>query len=281
MALLSPPVDLFSGTVSGTLVGSLGDGTQIWSLIQNGVDTHTIHFHLFNVQLINRVGWDGMLIPTDPNELGWKETVRVNPLEITFVAMRPVIPSAPQAFLDKIPNDVRLIDPTKPKGAMLMPPPLGWFSPSGNAVTSILNHTVNYGWDYMWHCHILAHEENDMMHSFAVAVPPAAPTGLSATATINGAVALTWKDKSANETNWVIQRAATPAGPWTVLKQPKSTTGPGTGATVAFSDVTVAPATTYYYRVKAANVVGDVVTPGWPRVTKVSGVTNVVTVKTP
>ena len=34
--------------------------TQIWKITHNGVDTHFIHFHLFNVQVINRVGWDGI-----------------------------------------------------------------------------------------------------------------------------------------------------------------------------------------------------------------------------
>ena len=62
-------------------IGTLGDGTQIWKITHNGVDTHAIHFHLFNVQLINRVGWDGIVKPPDANELGWKETVRMNPLE--------------------------------------------------------------------------------------------------------------------------------------------------------------------------------------------------------
>ena len=72
-----------------------GDGTQIWKITHNGVDTHPIHFHLFNVQLINRVGWDGAIRPPDANELGWKETVRVNPLEDTIVALRPVAPESP------------------------------------------------------------------------------------------------------------------------------------------------------------------------------------------
>jgi len=31
------------------------DGTQIWLLVHNGVDTHSIHFHLVNVQVVNRV----------------------------------------------------------------------------------------------------------------------------------------------------------------------------------------------------------------------------------
>jgi len=49
----------------------LKDGaTQLWKITHNGVDTHFIHFHLFNVQVINRVGWDGAVKPPDPNELG-------------------------------------------------------------------------------------------------------------------------------------------------------------------------------------------------------------------
>ena len=64
-----------------TPIESPSDGTQIWKITHNGVDTHPIHFHLFNVQVINRVGWDGTIRPPDPNELGWKETVRMNPLE--------------------------------------------------------------------------------------------------------------------------------------------------------------------------------------------------------
>src|SRR6185369_1149440 len=48
---------------------------QIWKITHNGVDTHPVHFHLFNVQVINRVGWDGAIRPPDDNEIGWKETV--------------------------------------------------------------------------------------------------------------------------------------------------------------------------------------------------------------
>jgi len=38
------------------------DGTQIWRIFHNGVDTHTIHTHLFHTQLINRVGQDGQIV---------------------------------------------------------------------------------------------------------------------------------------------------------------------------------------------------------------------------
>ena len=53
--LASPPTDLVKGSVEGTPIGVMPDGTQIWRIFHNGVDTHTIHTHLFHTQLINRV----------------------------------------------------------------------------------------------------------------------------------------------------------------------------------------------------------------------------------
>jgi len=40
---------------------------------------------------------------------------------------------------------------------------------------------TNFGWEYVWHCHILGHEENDMMRAMVLAVPPVVPTIASAT----------------------------------------------------------------------------------------------------
>jgi hypothetical protein len=177
-----------------------GDGTQIWKITHNGVDTHTYHFHLYNVQVINRVAWDGILLPPDANELGWKETVRTNPLEHTIVALRPVAPKVPF----KVPNSTRLIDPTMPAGDILKGPPGGFLDPGGNPVT-VLNHLVNFGWEYMIHCHLLGHEEMDMMHAQVFAVAPEAPTNL--VVTVGSPVTLTWVDNSISETGFTIQRA--------------------------------------------------------------------------
>jgi FtsP/CotA-like multicopper oxidase with cupredoxin domain len=145
-----------------TEVMNTGD-TQIWKITHNGVDTHFIHFHLFNVQLINRVGWDGMVKPPDANELGWKETVRMNPLEDTIVALRPLIPSVPF----DVPNSVRPLDVTSPPNSSVM-----ITSPiTGNPTMVNNDPNTNFGWEYVWHCHILGHEENDMMRPMSVVVP--------------------------------------------------------------------------------------------------------------
>ncbi|CAG0974038.1 partial Spore coat protein A, partial [Anaerolineae bacterium] len=119
----SPPVDILKFTMTPMSEPAPGDGTQIWKITHNGVDTHPIHFHLFNVQLINRVAWDNATRLPDPNELGWKDTVRINPLQDTIVALRPVAPTQPF----KMTNSERVIDPSMPQGATLMGPLPGGF----------------------------------------------------------------------------------------------------------------------------------------------------------
>jgi len=272
----SPPVDIIAGSVSGTLIGTLDDGTQIWNISQNGVDTHTIHVHLFNAQLINRVGWDGAMIPPDPNELGWKETFRVNPLEQTFIALRPILPTLAQVpFLNQVPNSVRLIDPTMPEGAVLTaPPPAGWFDPNGVSIASIVNHYVNLGWEYVYHCHILAHEEMDMMHATSFAVPPAAPSSL--VATVKGSsVVLAWTSGSRNATGFTVQRANDAGFTTSVVTW-------NLGNVTTYTDTTYKKnQEPYYYRVFATNTVGDAATPGFPTMTAKSAFSNTAIVGTP
>jgi FtsP/CotA-like multicopper oxidase with cupredoxin domain len=260
----APPVEIITPSILGTPIGTAEDGTQIWKITHNGVDTHPIHFHLYEVQLLNRVGWDGAIRLPDPNELGWKDVIRVSPLEDTIVALRPVVPVLPF----EVPNSIRLLDPTQPENAVL------WlaeeiFDPSGapflhpdlifDPVTglpvAIINHYVNFGWEYVWHCHILSHEEMDMMHIQVVAVKPSAPLELTAIAGPPG-VNLAWTDDSLNETQWTILRATSATGPWTTIATIPSTTGELKGGTVGYADAGVAPGT-YYYQVIASNVVGD------------------------
>jgi FtsP/CotA-like multicopper oxidase with cupredoxin domain len=133
---------------------------QIWKITHNGVDTHPIHFHLFDVQVINRVGWDGFMRLPDANELGWKDTVRIAPLEDTIVAFRPIIPQVP--FV--LPESVRPLNPSQPLGSVMG---FGQLDPlTGGALEPLqTNVMANFGFEYVWHCHILSHEENDMMRS--------------------------------------------------------------------------------------------------------------------
>jgi hypothetical protein len=85
--------------------------------------------------------------------------------------------------------------------------------------------------------------------------PPAAPSGLTATATSPSSVRLTWADNSADETGFVVERS------------PNGTTFAAVGTVGAnvtvFDDTGLAAGTTYTYRVRATNAAG----PGAPSAT--------------
>jgi FtsP/CotA-like multicopper oxidase with cupredoxin domain len=240
---VDPPTEVIKSSLQSQPLGVLADGTQIWKITHNGVDTHAMHWHMFDVQVINRVGWDGAIRPPDPNELGWKDTVRMNPLEDIIVALRPIIPDVPF----DLPNSIRPLDVTAPIGAPLKWVPGVNVDPTNQPVT-INNQLVNFGWEYVWHCHLLGHEENIMMRPVVIAVAPKPASGLTAVL-VSGKPKLTWVDNSANETGFVVQRATSVNGPWTTL------TTTAANATT-YTDGTVAKKTAYVYRVVATNVVG-------------------------
>lgn len=115
--------------------------TEVWQIMNLTGDTHPIHFHLVNVQLIQRQpfsgdpsswSYSGAPMPPDPNEVGWKDTLRMNPGEITTVIMKFDLPALPTAAMR-------------------------------NAVSRRTG-----GKEYVWHCHILEHEEHDMMRPLIV-----------------------------------------------------------------------------------------------------------------
>jgi spore coat protein A len=118
--------------------------TVVWDIYNTTGDTHPMHFHLANVQVIGRADFDNTtpgsisFVPTsgwtppDPNYRGWKETVRMNPGEITRVIMKFQLPAVPFAV------------PGSPRAGL------------------------QGGHEYVWHCHILEHEEHDMMRPLVV-----------------------------------------------------------------------------------------------------------------
>ena len=268
----SPPVDILSDTV-GTKIGEAGDGTQFWKITHNGVDTHPIHWHLVNIQVINRVGWDGIVRAPDATELGWKETLRVNPLEDTIVALRPASPWLPGTFPTV---SARSTPPSRSAPSLYGSPgqQAQFFDPSGEPVT-VTNKLVNYGWEYVFHCHILAHEEMDMMHALLFAVKPKVPADLTGTRLPGDAgVQLSWRDTSAGETGFVIQRANDTAFATGLAT---FTMGPDVAT---YTDGTAGTNLTYYYRVIATNMVGDTTiyaapAIGFPTKTVDSGPSNV------
>jgi spore coat protein A len=130
---------------------------QRWWIVNTTADTHPMHFHLVNVKVISRqqAKFDagGVILPTDgvgigpmsgpePGEMGYKETVRMNPGEITTVDMR-----------------------------FDLPPGTPIPSPRLRDSFGMENPLLNNASEYVWHCHILEHEEHDMMHPLVVINP--------------------------------------------------------------------------------------------------------------
>jgi hypothetical protein len=251
--------------VKVTPIGT-ADGTQIWKITHNGVDTHPIHFHATDVQVLNRVTWDNIIIPPDATELGWKETVRVSPLEDTIVVMRPVIPRLPFDF----PNSIRLLSPMMPDLATIdlssIKDALGLgmtaFNPQGEPI-DIYNHYVNFGAEYVYHCHILSHEEMDMMRAVLFAFPPVAPSNLLLLDNLDGTGTLSWTDNSLSETAFVVQKLllnpVTLTLEWTPVFTLPRLLDPAVPNTTGGTESWLDPAFMAgdQYRVVAQNTVGD------------------------
>jgi FtsP/CotA-like multicopper oxidase with cupredoxin domain len=253
-----------------TPISSAADGTQIWKITHNGVDTHPLHFHLYDVQVINRVTWDNIIIPPDPTELGWKDTVRVSPLEDTLVAVRPIVPALPFG----VPDSFRPLNPMMPigaKGSVNGPNGIeaGFNNTdaNGNPIAPITNVVTDFGWEYVWHCHILSHEEMDMMRPVTVHAARNLPSAPVVTYTRNGGVHLTWTDGTpavttdlktwgnpANEVGYRIERAPVnnngSVGAYTTI-------GTALANATTYVDTAAGSTTRYTYRVVAFNAAGN------------------------
>lgn len=140
--------------------------TEDWVIVNMTGDTHPIHLHLVQFQVIGRQSYNitkytaawtaanpGMLpltVPTVPvspatylkgrlrapaaNEMGWKDTVQANPGEVLRIRVRV----APQDAVGAAPG------------------------------VNLFTFDPGIGPGYVWHCHILDHEDNEMMRPMVI-----------------------------------------------------------------------------------------------------------------
>ncbi|MBV9961982.1 MAG: hypothetical protein JO072_07010, partial [Parafilimonas sp.] len=80
--------------------------------------------------------------------------------------------------------------------------------------------------------------------------PPSVPTNIAATATAYNKINVSWKDNSTNETGTEIYRSTSATGTYAIV---------GTAApnATAFTDTTLSPSTTYYYKLQTINKYGN------------------------
>lgn len=81
------------------------------------------------------------------------------------------------------------------------------------------------------------------------AVPPAAPSGLNATATSPIEIQLAWVDNASNETGLEIERSPNGTTGWTQVATPAANA-------VTYSDIGLSAGTPYFYRVRAVGSAG-------------------------
>lgn len=84
---------------------------------------------------------------------------------------------------------------------------------------------------------------------YAPVTAPPVPSGLAANATSSSAINVTWTDGD-RETGYKLEYAMDGAGPWTTIS-----TRPAN--TVSYSLTSLSQSTTYYFRIRSSNAIGD------------------------
>jgi len=158
--------------------------TEEWVIFNPTADSHPIHLHLVQFQVISRQPFDnpgymaawealnglppltaptmtvdnwadfitGPAVAPPPGEMGWKDTIMMHPDEVTTIRIRFA------------PTETPITGPGSPPapGYNVFP-----FDPS-------------IGPGYVWHCHILDHEDNEMMRPLMVIAAPQPVVDLNA-----------------------------------------------------------------------------------------------------
>ncbi len=137
---------------SVNFVGNLGE-IEVWKVINLSPDTHPLHIHLSQLQVIGRVvaSNPATMIP-DPATLDWLDLSA--PVSVTLDTEQAIVES------DRAWKDVIRIDPGQ---LVKIAVPLGTIDPLTNTIKA-----EGFSGRYMYHCHLLEHEDHDMMRPFVV-----------------------------------------------------------------------------------------------------------------
>lgn len=136
------------------------DSTEIWEIYNFTADAHPIHLHLVNFEILDRKGFEyditGTQTTTQHNGASGEAPEISNIRNLTSVEVGPeYFETAPKDMVTSLPGD--------PEGDPEEDPPI---SPSGQMVR-IRAHFDKPG-RYVWHCHILSHEDHEMMRVLQV-----------------------------------------------------------------------------------------------------------------
>ena len=181
------PATEYLGLQQEATAPQLGDATQIWRVTHDGTTSHSVAFGGFDVQVLSRTRREGEARAPDPGELGWKDTLRVDPLESVLIAVRPVLAELPF----KLPASARALDITLPLGAQGAFTQLDPVS-AQPALPEVVNAPADLSFEAYWSIHLMGGQESHTARPLVLQGTPQAPAGLTATAGGDGQVKLVW-----------------------------------------------------------------------------------------
>jgi len=144
LGVAEPTVDAAGNTVNGAIAWhspvtenpNVGD-TEIWEIYNATGDAHPIHLHLVNFEILGRQGYWANEVPKDVQQHNgtYGQAIELLNVEAVGDVMPPsAAERAPKDMVTALPGQVTRIKAT--------------FDKPGR---------------YVWHCHILSHEDHEMM----------------------------------------------------------------------------------------------------------------------
>lgn len=129
------------------------DSTEIWEIYNFTADAHPIHLHLVNFEILDRQDFEyditGTQITTQHNDTTGEAPEISNIRNLTPA-------SVGSEYFEAAPKDMVTSLPGDPEGA----------TPTGQMVR--IKAHFNKPGRYVWHCHILSHEDHEMMRVLEV-----------------------------------------------------------------------------------------------------------------
>jgi FtsP/CotA-like multicopper oxidase with cupredoxin domain len=159
----------YSGTV--TEMPQVG-ATEDWWLVNPTGDTHPIHLHLVQFQLLYRIPFDATAYEDDWVALNGmpplpEDTIPTELSVIPYLTGPPIMPTANErAWKDTIQTPPGFVTVIRVRFAPQNAPITGPKAPAPGINKYPFDPT--YGPGYVWHCHIIDHEDNEMMRPYEV-----------------------------------------------------------------------------------------------------------------
>ena len=133
--------------------------TEDWVIVNPTMDNHPIHVHLVQFQIVNRQTFAGLTYMDD-----WARLNGNPPLNHTTINVKSIIPYLTGTPAGSTSSEQGWKDTVVVNSGEVVTIRLRWTEQNGAAFP--FDATAGPG--YVWHCHMLEHEDNEMMRPYIV-----------------------------------------------------------------------------------------------------------------